>query len=109
MEFTHVNFESSYFENCVFKNCHFISCDLSGLDAMETIFNKCIFLRSYFNNSVFSSCHFVNSRFEGGKSGPIGSAVLIDSKFSNFQKSIEFKGEVYFLDIFDQINELSLE
>jgi hypothetical protein len=34
----------------------------------------------------------------------IGSAVPIDSKFSNSKKSIEFEGEMYFNDIFDQID-----
>jgi hypothetical protein len=41
---------------------------------------------------------------KGGLLGFLGSAVLIDSKFSNSKKSIEFEGEVYFIDIFDEIN-----
>ena len=129
MEFIHVNFESSYFEeclikncvfknigitegevaNCVFENCEFIGCDLSDWDVEKTIFNNCKFLRSSLNKSVFNSCDFRSSIFESVEGGLIGSAVLIDSKFSNSKKSIEFEGEVSFNEIFDQINELSLE
>ena len=126
MKFIHVNFESSYFkkcfvencifedtifklaefDNCVLKNCHFIHCNLSEVDGTETIFNECTFLKSGFDNAVFESCHFLKPIFKGVKGGPLGSAVLIDSKFSNSKKSIEFEGEVYFNDIFDQINNL---
>jgi len=128
MEFINVNFESSYFEkclvqncifentilqsaefdNCVFKNCRFINCNLSTVDGTETIFNECAFLKSGFDNAVFESCHFLKPMFEGMKGGRLGSAVLIDSKFSNSKKSIEFEGEVYFNDIFDQINKFCI-
>jgi uncharacterized protein YjbI with pentapeptide repeats len=128
MEFINVNFESSYFEkcifencifentilqaaefdNCVFKNCRFINCNLSEVDGTETIFNECTFLKSGFGNAVFESCHFLKPIFEGMKGGLLGSAVLIDSKFSNSKKSIEFEGEVYFNDIFDQINKFCI-
>ena len=55
-------------------------------------------LKSGFDNAVFELCHFLKPMFE---SDPLGSVVLIDSKFSNSKKSIEFKEEVYFNDIFD--------
>lgn len=129
MEFINVNFESSYFEkclvencifentileaaefdNCVFKNCRFINCNLSEVDGIETIFNECAFLKSGFGNAVFESCHFLKPMFEGVKGGRLGSAVLIDSKFSNSKKSIEFEGEVYFNDIFDQIDKFYID
>ncbi|MGK0366828.1 MAG: hypothetical protein ACI85O_003905 [Saprospiraceae bacterium] len=125
MEFIRVNFESSYFEkcliencifektiflaaefeNCVFKNCLFIHCNLSEVDGTETIFNECTFLKSGLSNAIFESCHFMKPMFEGMKDGLIGSAVLIDSKFSNSKKSIEFKEEVYFQYVLDQLNE----
>ena len=124
MEFINVNFGSSYFEkclvencifentslqaaefdNCVFKNCRFINCNLSEVDGTETIFNECTFLKSGFGNAIFESCHFLKPMFEGMKVDLLGSAVLINSKFSNYKKSIEFEGELYFNDIFDQIN-----
>ena len=129
MEFIHVNFESSYFEecliknsvfknvittegeieNCVFENCEFIDCKLSDWDVEKTIFNNCKFLRSSLNKSVFTSCDFRNPRFEGVENGLFIAVILIDSKFSNSKKSIEFEGKVSFLEIFDQINELFLE
>lgn len=129
MEFINVNFESSCFEkclvencifentilqaaefdNCVFKNCRFINCNLSEVDGTETIFNECTFLKSGFDNAVFESCHFLKPVFKGVKGGHLGSAVLIDSKFSNSKKSIECEGEVYFNDIFDQINKFYID
>ena len=42
--------------------------------------------------------------FEGVKRGLLGSAVLIDSKFSKFNKSIEFKGEFFLIDILHSRN-----
>ena len=129
MEFIDVNFESSYFEeylikncvfknvimqegeveNCVFENCDFTDCKLSDWDVKKTIFNNCKFLRSSLNKSVFDSCNFQSPRFEGVENGLFIALVLIDSKFSNSKKSIEFERKVSFHEIFDQINELSLE
>lgn len=109
MKFINVSFESSYFDNCMFNNCRFINCDLSDLDVTKTIFNECTFLKCCFNNAVFELCHFLKPILEGVKGGPLGSAVLIDSKFSNSKKSIEFEGEVYFNTIFDQIDKLHID
>ena len=129
IEFINVNFESSYFEkclvencifentifraaefdNCVFKNCRFINCNLSEVDVAETIFNECTFLKSGFDNAVFEFCHFLKPIFKGVKGSPLGSAVLIDSKFFNSKKSIKFEEEVYFNDIFDQINKFYID
>ena len=123
MEFINVNFESSCFEkclventilraaefdDCMFKNCRFINCNLSEVDVTETVFKECTFLKSGFDNAGFELCHFLKPTFEGVKGGPLGSVVLIDSKFSNSKKSIEFEGEVYFNDIFDQIDKFHI-
>lgn len=91
------------------KNYRFINCNLSEVDVTETIFSKCTFLKSGFNNAVFELCHFMKQIFGGVKGGLLGSAVLIDSKFSNFKKSIQFEGETYFNDIFDQIAKLHID
>ena len=127
IKFINVNFETSYFEKClvedcvfentifkgadfekcVFKNCWFINSNLSDLNGIETIFNECRFVRSSFGNAIFELCHFLKPIFEGMREGPIGSAVLINSKFSNSKKSIKFEGEVYFIDVFDQIDKIS--
>lgn len=106
MEFINVNFELSYFEkclvencifentifqeaefdDCMFKNCRFINCNLSAVYVTETIFNECTFLKSCFNNAIFELCHFLKPIFEGVKGGLLGSAVLIDSKFSEVNR-----------------------
>lgn len=119
IEFINVNFEkclventilrAAEFDDCMFKNCRFINCNLSKVDVTETIFNECTFLKSGFDNAVFELCHFLKPIFEGVKGGPLSSAVLIDSKFSNSKKSIEFEGEVYFNDIFDQIDKFHID
>jgi hypothetical protein len=70
------------------------NCKLSDWDVEKTIFN---------------SCDFWSPRFESVQGDLIGSVVLIDSKFSNSKKSMEFEREVYFLDIFNQINEMFLK
>jgi len=64
------------------------------------------------NNGSNLSKHinvFGEGAFEGVENGLFIALVLIDSKFSNSKKSIEFEGKVSFHEIFDQINELSLE
>jgi uncharacterized protein YjbI with pentapeptide repeats len=129
MKFINVNFEFGYFKNCIFKNCifeetlfkaaqfencvlencQFSYCSFSEVESLETIFNECRFVRSDFNIAIFESCHFIKPIFEGVKEGPIGSATIIDTKFSNSKKSLEFEGEMFFLDIFDQIDKLYLD
>ena len=93
----------------MFKNCRFINCNLIEVDVIETIFNECTFLKSDFDNAVFELCHFLKPIFEGVKSGPLSSAVLIYSKFSNSKKSIEFKEKLYFNDIFDRIDNFHID
>ena len=130
IKFINVNFELSYFENCVvencifentilqeaefdncvFKNCRFIDCNLSDFYGTEIIFNEYAFVKNDFKNAIFKSCHFLKPVFEGVKGGGLlVAAVLIDSKFSNSKKSIEFKGDVYFIDILGQIDEFCLD
>ncbi len=129
MKFIHVSFGSSYFkkcllqncifentsfklaefDHCIFKNCHFIDCNLTDITVTETVFDECTFVGSCFNNASFEFCHFLKPIFENMDGGRIGSAVLIDSKFSNSKKSIDFKGEIYFSNIFDQIKKFYLD
>ena len=104
--FEHVTFKLAEMENCTFKNCQFIDCRLHKLQCEKTTFNKCKFLESSLDNAIFESCYFLKSSFEGMRGGRIGSAVLTDSKFSNSNTSIKFEGDVYFNDIFDQIDKL---
>jgi uncharacterized protein YjbI with pentapeptide repeats len=129
MKFIDVSFESSYFknclfenclfdetdlqgaevENCIFKNCWFINSNLSDLDATEIIFNECTFSNNSFNSSFFQSCHFVKPIFKDMTGGRIGSAVLIDSKFSNSKTSLELEGDVFFAYKLDQIEKFLID
>lgn len=82
-------------------DCIFVDSDIS-----ETIFESCMFSKGSLDNSEFQSCHFINTVF---RDVIFGFGTLIDSKFSNSKKSIEFEGEVYFNDIFDQINKFYID
>ena len=73
----------------MFKNCRFINWNLSDVDGIEPIFNECTFLKSGFDNAVCESWHFLKPMFEVVEGGPLGSAVLMDSKFSHFKKLIK--------------------
>lgn len=81
-----------------------------GLIADQTFasstFRSSKLINMEFINANFESCHFMQPIFEDVN---FGSAVLKDSKFSNFKKSIEFEGEVYFINIFDQIDKFLLD
>ena len=66
-------------------------------------------MKSGFDNAVFELCHFLKPIFKSVMGGSLSSAVLIDSKFSNSKKWIKFEGEVYFNDIFDQIDKFHID
>lgn len=129
MRFLNVNFESSFFEtcsvknsvfenaifqtseisNCTFQNCKFIRCNFSDSVLTETGFRECVFLKNSFNNAVFELCHFFRPIFKETNAGLLGSAIIDKSTFSNSEKSLKFVEEVYFSDIFHQINKLHME
>lgn len=127
IKFTHVNFELSYFKECLLENCVFdstnfqliecenctlknsllINCNLNDSTFKETIFDECQFQKGSLGGAWFESCHFIKTIFNGFNRGQIGSAVLINSKFSNSKKSIEFKGDFYLIDILQPVNGIS--
>ena len=82
-------------------DCIFVESKIS-----ETIFENCTFSEGTLDDSEFQSCHFINTIF---RDITFGFGSLIDSKFSNSKKSIEFEGEVYFNDIFDQIDKFHID
>nr|WAK84816.1 hypothetical protein [Amicula sp. isolate GU52X-4 cfCalB7] len=104
--FEDCSFGNAVFEKCVFKNCRFIRGHITASTVMETIFDECTFSNTDLDNCIFESCHFLKSIFE---KVCFGSAVVIDTKFSNSRKSIEFKEDLFFSDIFDQINQLRID
>jgi uncharacterized protein YjbI with pentapeptide repeats len=107
--FQETDLREAQFDNCVFKNCRFINSNLTDIIWLEIIFNECTFSNDNFNNSIFESCHFVKPIFKDVKGGRIGSAVLIDSKFSNSKTSFEFQGEVFFAYKLEQIDKFLID
>ena len=114
-------FDECFFKNCIFsnihfremesvksnfKNCIFIDCIFFDGDISETTFESCTFSKGSLDDCEFKSCHFINTVFQNVV---FGFGTLIDSKFSNSKKSIEFEGEVYFNDIFDQIDKFHID
>lgn len=135
LNFTNVNFNSSFFRKCLFKNCTFedtsfsdanfencilINCQIKDsefgkADFTETSFNKCCFERVEKGGLVkvwFESCKFLDTDFKGFEGLPLIQATVVDCKFFKFNKSIEFKGEFFLMDILNSgngINEMFIE
>jgi len=129
LNFTDVNFESSFFKECLFKdcifdstslsdakfknctltNCHLKNCNLSEVDFTETTFDKCCFERTTKGSLIkacFESCHFLETNFNGFEGASLIQTVVVDSKFSNSQTSIEFKGDFFLIHILQPVSDL---
>ena len=104
--FSNIHFQEMESLKCIFKDCLFINCIIVESEISETIFESCTFSKGSLDDSEFQSCHFINTVF---RDVTFGFGTLIDSKFSNSKKSIEFEGEVYFNDIFDQIDKFHID
>ena len=127
LNLTNVDFDSSFFKECLFKNCIFEStslqdaefencnlincqiknCNLTRVDFTETTFNKCCFEKvekGCLVKSWFESCNFLATNFKGFEGMSLIQAAVVDSKFSKFNKSIEFKGEFFLTDILQSGN-----
>lgn len=103
--FLNIHFQEMESLKCIFKNCLFMDCIFVDSEISETIFENCTFSKGSVDDSEFQSCHFINTVF---RDVTFGFGTLIDSKFSDSKKSIEFEGEVYFNDIFDQIDKFHI-
>ena len=127
LNFTTVNFASSFFEECLFENCIFDltsfkatefencslrncqmrNCNLAQVSFTETIFDTCCFEKveqGCLAKGWFESCDFRNTHFEGFEGISLIETAVVDSKFSKFNKSIEFKGEFFLIDILHSKN-----
>ena len=93
-------------ENCTLRNCLFIKCNLNETSFTETVFDKCQVEQGCFNGALLESCHFIETIFDDLNLGLLGSAVIIDSKFSNSEKSIKFKGDFYLINVLQPVNKL---
>ena len=135
LNFTNIDFESSFFKECLFKNCIFEStslqdaefencnlincqiknCNLTRVDFTETTFDKCYFEKVEKGCLVkgwFEACDFLATNFKGFEGMSLIQTAVVDSKFSKFNKSIEFKGEFFLIDILHSgngINEMFIE
>lgn len=129
IKFLNINFEYSVFENCLFekcvfenanldsmsfehstlKNCLLINCNLNDSNSTETIFQDCQFhadKKGSISESCFESCTFIRPIFNGFTSERLGAAVLINSKFCTYNKSVEFQGTFYFIDLLNPQNSI---
>jgi len=75
---------------------------LIKVDFFETTFEKCCFEKAETGSLAqawFESCHFFETSFNGFDFGSLIQTSVVDSKFFKFNKSIEFKGEFFLIDI----------
>jgi uncharacterized protein YjbI with pentapeptide repeats len=130
VNFSEINFESSFFKECVFKNCVFDKvsfsqnefedcklincqikdCDLSNITFTKTVFDNSCFTRTEtgsLTKAWFESCHFLETDFNGFNLLSVIQAAVVDSKFSKFDKSIQFNGEFFLFDILYSIKRIS--
>lgn len=113
--FNKLSFQEAIFENCSLINCRIKDCTLAKSNFTETVFDKCCFeiiKEGSLIKAWFESCHFIETNFNGFDSIRVIQTVVVDSKFSKFDKSIEFKGEFFFFDIFyskNGINQMFIE
>ena len=99
--FESTNFQELECEKCVFKNCSFIDCWFVDSYISETIFSNCKFEKGSLESAEFHSCEFIDCIFSD--------IILIfttvyDSKFSKFEKFIQFEGQTFLVDILSPEN-----
>ena len=102
-------FRDAQFKNCSLKNCCLKNCNLIQVDFRETTFDKCSFKKSEIASLAkawFESCHFLETNVNGFDFGSLIEPAVVNSKFSKFNKSIEFKGEFFLMDILQLENGL---
>ena len=100
--FESTSFQDAEFENCNLINCQIKNCNLTRVDFTETSFDKCCFEKVEKGSLVkgwFESCNFLDTNFKGFEGMSLIQTAVVDSKFSKFNKSIEFKGEFFLIDI----------
>ena len=108
-------FQDAQFENCNLRNCQIKNSNLTRVDFTETTFDKCCFEKVEKGSLVkgwFESCDFFDTDFKGFEGMSLIQTAVVDSKFSKFNKSIEFKGEFFLIDILHSgngINEMFIE
>jgi len=109
LNFTNIDFESSFFKECLFKNCIFEStsfqdaefenCNLINCQIKNCNLTRVDFTETTFEKGWFESCDFLDTNFKGFEGMSLIQTAVVDSKFSKFNKSIEFKGGFFLIDI----------
>ena len=113
--FESISFQDAEFENCNLRNCQIKNSNLTRIDFTEMTFNKCCFEKVEKGSLVkgwFESCDFFDTDFKGFEEMSLIQTAVVNSKFSKFNKSIEFKGEFFLIDILHSgngINEMFIE
>ena len=88
-------------------NCQIKNYNLSRVNFTETTFDKCSFEKAKKGSLVkgwFESCHFLETNFDGFEGMSLIQTAVVDSKFSKFNKSIEFKREFFLIDILHPVS-----
>ena len=124
LKLTNVDFDSSFFDNCSFENCNFDgtafrdatfgnckfkncllkNCNFVKAEFEETKFDNCSFEKAEggsLSKAWFESCHFIETNFNGFNFGSLIATAVEDSKFSKFNKTIEFRGKFFLIDILE--------
>lgn len=100
--FENTSFQDTEFENCNLRNYQIKNSNLTRVGFTEMTFDKCCFEKiekRYLVNGWFESCDFLVTNFKSFEKLSLIQTSVVDSKFSKFNKSIEFKGEFFLMDI----------
>ena len=97
-------FRDATFLNCKFKNCSLKNCNFVKAEFEEIKFESCSFQkaeRGSLSKAWFESCHFIETNFDGFNFGSLIATAVEDSKFSKFNKTIQFQGKFFLIDILE--------
>ena len=104
--FENTSFEGSWFKNCTFINCQFTEVDFGDVEAKKFYFRKCEFIETQWACALLYGAEFIEPTYL--QQNHYGSGTVIDSKFYDSEyKSLEFKGEIFLLEIVDMFKNLN--
>ena len=103
--FSNVDFSTSYTISSTLKYCCFYNCTWNGESRfVNSTFINCVFSGGSVCQAEWKSCTFICTKFELD----FNTAILMSCEFSNnYDKSIQFDKEVYFMDVQHQINSIN--
>lgn len=101
--FNHTRFLKAEFENCTFTNSTIIDCSLDKVSFDETNFTSCQFKKISLLRAYFHCCQFMETNFDEIS---LNGAVVIDSKFYQFNRCIDLKGDFSFEQILKVLNSI---